>query len=879
MPLSSYYAICELLMRYGIDPEIARAVSINELRNFELQELSAIFKRVRRPSHDYCLFRTSLSAVPPPQSVKDVKFSLDEWWPSLWAPSVSFISPPRHMMEQSIKEGAALCINAKGQWSLRTSGYVTLSHVWAEGIQRDASHDGLMKSKLALIFDVLGKAGVNTEWIWTDVLAIPGGTAATTTLADEMLRINVINLMPIIYSKAETVIIFDALLLQLHPESPLDVAMALVCGKWATRVWTFQEIKLADKALVITAKGAYLFGDISEYLGRQVVTDSSRFYKLHQWFRLLQKSEEVRLTIPDLVFACRTRSSGVDIDYARAFFPTLNLTWEHGMTREEGMQRIFQSQQMHSTRIVTFFGAPRLRLNPGWAPSSFAGLEGTITNPLSWERRGLRAEWYAARIKEVMHTFSKYGKFVFNVKIEGQDRSLIQLVLAPNEGPNVIKNINRAISDGRCYIVSSESSQSAKGAEWARNVLITEKATTTEYDGFEVEVHCAAMVPTSEEYDEAKLPILIRHGNPAVDNNLFNELHYLWNSQELTSRPSDVPRQEGESQLHAAVRSGRIDDVKALLDAGELTATYDAQGWTPLHIASARNLAGVLKLLLSTDLNIEIRGQQLSKDSPLSIAAEHGSAAAIQILLAHGANLNARNDCDYTPIMVAANAHHTEAVAALLAGGADPNCRDKSGFSGSPLMLACGPGSKDILPLLEVLIEAGAEVNPTFHPLNWTPLRHAVEFHSEAVVAFLLEKGANVNTMEKGSNHTPLHTALVRRSESIARLLINAGVDCHTVFQGGLTPLHLAVETRNYTILQMILEKEPDVNARLDPAGSTPLHLAVARRQIMMVKILIEAAGTDVNARDRDGKSPLDLAIEQGEKDLMSIISSAMSSR
>ena len=56
MPPSSPYPIQEILMRHGIDIEIAKTVSRNELRHWELADVENIFGKVKRQPKTFCPF-------------------------------------------------------------------------------------------------------------------------------------------------------------------------------------------------------------------------------------------------------------------------------------------------------------------------------------------------------------------------------------------------------------------------------------------------------------------------------------------------------------------------------------------------------------------------------------------------------------------------------------------------------------------------------------------------------------------------------------------------------------------------------------------------------------------------------------------------------
>lgn len=96
----------------------------------------------------------------------------------------------------------------------------------------------------------------------------PGHCGGNRTLssAEEALKTDVINTLALVYERAEAVIVLDAILLRLHSMDPVDIAMALCCGKWRTRIWTYQEAKLATKVLLLTASGVADFQDVLKEL-------------------------------------------------------------------------------------------------------------------------------------------------------------------------------------------------------------------------------------------------------------------------------------------------------------------------------------------------------------------------------------------------------------------------------------------------------------------------------------------------------------------------------------------------------------------------------------------------------------------------------------
>jgi cytohesin len=71
------------------------------------------------------------------------------------------------------------------------------------------------------------------------------------------------------------------------------------------------------------------------------------------------------------------------------------------------------------------------------------------------------------------------------------------------------------------------------------------------------------------------------------------------------------------------------------------------------------------------------------------------------------------------------------------------------------------------------------------------------------------------------------------------------------------TPLHQAAIGGYREIVELLIAKGADVNAKERYIGSTPLHFAAANRRNELVELLI-AKGADVNTKNKNGDTPLD---------------------
>ena len=101
-------------------------------------------------------------------------------------------------------------------------GYVALSTLWIEGLQRDEYYHELQSREFDAVFTLLKDKHSNVV-VWTDVLINHGGDPATTSLEDETLPTDIINAPPFAYTRADAVIILDALVLKLTLKDLTDV--------------------------------------------------------------------------------------------------------------------------------------------------------------------------------------------------------------------------------------------------------------------------------------------------------------------------------------------------------------------------------------------------------------------------------------------------------------------------------------------------------------------------------------------------------------------------------------------------------------------------------------------------------------------------------
>jgi uncharacterized protein len=150
-------------------------------------------------------------------------------------------------------------------------------------------------------------------------------------------------------------------------------------------------------------------------------------------------------------------------------------------------------------------------------------------------------------------------------------------------------------------------------------------------------------------------------------------------------------------------------------------------------------------------------------------AARAANRSGISALIARGQSMNVYDNQGATPLLLAINIGDVQLVASLLAGGAAPNIASRrSGNDDQVKLPLVGAVRSRSLPMVEALIEAGADLNRIDENRNWA-LREAIRNGSPDIVARLLSSGADPKRRDDLGN-TLLHGFLIPDSSRIPRL-------------------------------------------------------------------------------------------------------------
>lgn len=305
--------------------------------------------------------------------------------------------------------------------------------------------------------------------------------------------------------------------------------------------------------------------------------------------------------------------------------------------------------------------------------------------------------------------------------------------------------------------------------------------------------------------------------------------------------------------LFQAIEKGDMRAVKDLLDKGADVNARDERGQTPLIYAMEVPHEGLF-----------IREWEESESEA------NAKRELVRLLLARGADINARDKSGLTALMYAVWAHglivddgdNFSLVKVFLEQGADVKVRDKYGTSA--LALAKTPR------VIEALIENGADLRTDggaifaraasqqrIDNLQWlldrgvkvnardfrggTALMHAAFMGDNDTVSFLLARGANVNAQDK-DGITPLISAASGRTPLLQEKGNRSGVMSKEGFSA---------------VMNMLLKKGARINAK-DSRGWTALVWAACNGDGDAVKLLLDK-GADVSVRSKRGETIIQL--------------------
>jgi len=299
--------------------------------------------------------------------------------------------------------------------------------------------------------------------------------------------------------------------------------------------------------------------------------------------------------------------------------------------------------------------------------------------------------------------------------------------------------------------------------------------------------------------------------------------------QALLKQKADVnaSQADGATAIHWAAYHDDLETASRLIAAGANVKTANREGATALQLASLTGHA-----------------------APLMFAARNGNLAAIQILLDHLADVNAKENLrGTTALMWAAEQGHAQAAKLLIDYKADisaasnPDTKGGTAYLAPPIQSRLrserGPGGR--ARTLPLGVKSGGDPADDFL---------AAADAAAAAAAFGRQRNA------EGGGLTPLVFASRQGDLETVKVLVEAKADVNQTTHYGWTPLLTATQNRNYRIGRYLLEHGADPNIA-NKGGWNPLYIATDNRNI-------EGGDYPVRAPDIDHLEYIKLLLDHG---------------
>lgn len=251
----------------------------------------------------------------------------------------------------------------------------------------------------------------------------------------------------------------------------------------------------------------------------------------------------------------------------------------------------------------------------------------------------------------------------------------------------------------------------------------------------------------------------------------------------------------------------------------------------------------------------------------LHLACKGGMMELANLLLQSGANVNAQTSSGWTAMHFAVNGENLELIRLLRAFGGKADIVNE--WLKTPFDLAKDKENATMIKLLQtnpselsipdlptsspeidtdVLLSPKGSSSPNYNKL----LLKAIRSDDLGSVMMCLDKGADLNLKSAVGMLAPLHVAVKGKSIKVVRILLERGADVNIQTQAGWTPLHIAVNTGNHDVAELL----KGFGAKIDIVNEwlkTSMDMAKERKDDRMFEILQRKPGPVITPRSAMG--------------------------
>ncbi|KAL4617062.1 inversin [Arapaima gigas] len=291
-------------------------------------------------------------------------------------------------------------------------------------------------------------------------------------------------------------------------------------------------------------------------------------------------------------------------------------------------------------------------------------------------------------------------------------------------------------------------------------------------------------------------------------------VHLLLERNKSGTIPSDS---QGATPLHYGAQSNFANTVSVFLQHPSVRDDPDLEGRTAFMWAAGKGSDDVMRTMMSLKKDIDINMSDKYGGTALHAAALSGYVSTVQLLLEHGAMVDALDMMKHTPLFRACEMGHRDVILTLIKGGARVNLVDRDGHTA--LHWAALGGNAEVC---QVLMENGITPNVQ-DQAGRTPLQCAAYGGYISCMAVLMENQADPNIQDK-EGRTALHWSCNNGYLDAVKLLLG-----YSAFPNHMehneeryTPLDYTLLGEHHEVTQFMLEHGAlSIAAIQDIAAST----------------------------------------------------------
>jgi len=351
----------------------------------------------------------------------------------------------------------------------------------------------------------------------------------------------------------------------------------------------------------------------------------------------------------------------------------------------------------------------------------------------------------------------------------------------------------------------------------------------------------------------------------AIDNNPYIIKYLLKHKININEKDAS-----GTYPLIKAINKNNIDTVILLVEYGITNNIdmniIDMNGNTPITLAYKLNNPSIFRFLLKY---LDINKKDLKGNTILYYAIFNNDIETVKELISIGADINFKDKFGNSAIQIAIFKKNQNVLKILFSNSNlllnIPNFRGETPIF--TIINICNYSVIEKIIIIDNLIKRGADINFEDNEGN-TPLIYAIQNGSLPIIELLVENGANVNYVIKSKNKSVLTYAIELGELDIVKHLVKCGADVNFKNKNGVSILGEAINNLKWEIFKFLVNNNVNNCMSGDFYEKEIIEKVISNNRLDILKFLV-TNNLNINIKDKDGNTPLSYAIKAKNSDIV----------